>query len=187
VQQLRREWLEYIPHIDVNRLIFLDETGINIGMTRLYGRAPKGERIIEYVPDVRFKRLSVVSTLRVNGDTIPHVYSGTMNGNLFTQYIAVCVVPTLNPFDILIMDCLSSHKMKIISELVEAVGANVVYLPPYSPDFNPVEPLWSEIKADLKKLKARSTEDLCDAISFSFYSVQTQHFANYFKKCFCGL
>ena len=184
VQQLRREWLEYITHIDANRLVFLDETGINIAMTRLYGRAPKGERIIEYVPDVRYKRLSVVSTLRVTGDTVPFVYSGTMNGNLFMQYIALCVVPTLKPYDILVMDCLSSHKMKIISEMVEAVGANVVYLPPYSPDFNPVELLWAEIKADLRKLKARSVVDLCDALNFAFFSIQTEHVKCYFKKCF---
>ena len=80
-------------------------------------------------------------------------------------------MPSLKPYDILIMDCSSAHKMKIISEMVESVGANVLYLPPYSPDLNPIETVFSQVKADLKNLKARSVVDLCDAISFAFYSV----------------
>jgi len=175
----------YIPYIDTNRLVYLDEMSVNIGMTRLYGRSPKGARIVEYVPDVRYKRVSVISTIRVTGETIPFAYAGTLNGNLFMQYIWECVVPTLNPYDILIMDCLTSHKMKIISEMVESVGANVLYLPPYSPDLNPIETVFSQVKADLKKLKARSVLDLCDALAFAFYSISPQHAVNHFKNCFC--
>ena len=99
-------------------MVYLDETGVSIGMTRLYGRAPKGERIYEYIPDVRYSCLSVISTIRVDGTTNPLVYSGTLNGNLFMQYIWEFVVPTLKPYDILIMDRLSSHMMKIISEMI---------------------------------------------------------------------
>ena len=113
---------------------YLDETSINLAMTRLYGRAFGGARIVDYVPDVRFERYSLLSTIAVNGDMIPLVYSGTLNGDLFKLFIAHFVVPKLKPRDILIMDCLSVHKVKGISEMVEAVGANVVYLPPYSPD-----------------------------------------------------
>jgi transposase len=185
VQWLRGEWLGYIPYIDVSRLVYLDEMSVNIGMTRLYGRSLKGERIVEYVPDVRYKRVSVISTIRVSGKTNPFAYSGTLNGNLFMQYIWECVVPTLKPYDILIMDCLSSHKIKIISDMVESQGANVLYLPPYSPDLNPIETVFSQVKSDLKKLKARSVVDLCDAITFAFYSITPQQAANHFRNCFC--
>lgn len=156
-------------------------------MTRLYGRALKGVRVVEYTPDVRFKRLSVLSTIKLNAETNPFVYSGTLNGALFMQYIWECVIPTLKPYDILIMDCLSSHKMKIISEMVEAVGANVVYLPPYSPDLNPIETIWSETKADLRKLKARSVEAICDALTYAFDAVTPKHTANHFANCHCSI
>ena len=177
----------YIPYIDVNRLVYLDEMSVNIGMTRLYGRSPKGERIVEYIPDVRYKRISVISTIRVSGETNPFAYSGTLNGNLFMQYIWECVVPTLKPYDILVMDCLSTHNMKIISEMVESVGANVLYLPQYSPDFNPIETVFSQVKSELKKLKARSVVELCDALTLAFNSITPEQATNHFRNCFCGL
>ena len=187
VQWLRGEWIEYIKYIDVKRLVFLDETSVNIGMTRLYGRAPKGERIFEYVPDVRFKRVSVISTIRVTGETNPFAYTGTLNGNLFMQYIWECVIPNLKPFDILIMDCLSSHKMKIISEIVELACANVLYLPPYSPDLNPIETVFSQIKSDLRKQKPRSVEPICDSLTYAFCSVTPEQAQNHFRNSFCEL
>jgi transposase len=149
-------------------------------MTRLYGRAPRGERIYEYVPFVRYKRVSALSTIRVNGKTNPFVYSGTLNGFLFVQYIWECVIPTLKPFDILIMDCLSAHKMKIISDMVESVGANVVYLPPYSPDFNPIETVFSQIKSELRNQKPRSVEAICDSLTYAFCSITPEQTKNHF-------
>lgn len=156
-------------------------------MTRLYGRAPKGERVVEYVPDVRFKRLSILSTFTADGETNPFVYSGTLNGILFLQYIAECIVPILKPFDILIMDCLSVHKVKGVTEMVEGVGANVVYLPQYSPDLNPIETLWSEIKSDLRKHKARTIEAMSDVLTYAFNSITSEHAKNHFSNCFCSL
>jgi len=187
VQWLRGEWVEYIKYIDVSRLVYLDEMSVNIGMTRLYGRSPKGERIVEYVPDVRYKRISVISTIRVSGETNPFAYSGTLNGNLFMQYIWEGVVPTLRPYDILIMDCLSSHKMKIISEMVESVDANVLYLPQYSPDFNPIETVFSQIKSDLRKQKPRSVDAICDSLSYAFYSITPQETENHFTNAILNI
>jgi len=187
VQWLRGEWVEYIKYIDMDRLVYLDEFSVNIGMTRLYGRSPRGERIVEYVPDVRYSRVSVISTIRVSGETNPVAFSGTLNGKLFMQYIWECVVPNLKPYDILIMDCLSSHKMKIISEIVESVGANVLYLPPYSPDFNAIETVISQIKADLRRDKPRSVEAICDAITFAFYSVTPQDAQNHFRNAILNI
>jgi len=180
VQWLRGEWVEYIKYIDVSRLVYLDEMSVNIGMTRLYGRSPRGERIFEYVPDVRYSRVSVISTIRVSGETNPFAYSGTLNGFMFIQYIWECVVPTLKPYDILIMDRLSAHKMKIISEMVESVGANVLYLPQYSPDFNAIETVISQIKSDLRHQKPRSVEAICDSLTYAFYSITPEQAQNHF-------
>jgi transposase len=171
----------------VNRLVFLDETSVNIGMTRLYGRSPRGERIVEYVPYVKYKRVSILSTIRVNGESNPFVYSGTLNGNLFMQYIWECVVPKLKPYDILVMDCLSSHKMKIISEMVESVGANVLYLPPYSPDFNPIETIFSQIKSDFREHKPRGVDSICDVVTYAFYSITPEQAQNHFRNAFCNV
>ena len=171
----------------MSRLHYLDETSVNLAMTRLYGRAFGGERIIDYVPDVRFERYSLLSTIAANGDMIPIVYSGTLNGEMFRQYIAHFVVPKLKPRDILVMDCLSVHKVKGIPELVESVGANVVYLPQYSPDLNPIETVWSELKSVLKKLKARTFDAICDAINIAIDLITPQHALNHFRNCFCGL
>ena len=187
MQILRREWIEYIPYIDISRLYYLDETSINLAMTRLYGRALGGERVVDYVPDVRFERYSLLSTIAANGDMIPLVYSGTLNGDLFKIFISRFVVPKLKPLDILIMDCLSVHKVKGISEMVEAVGANVVYLPQYSPDLNPIEMVWPEIKADLRALKARTLDDICDGIDIATDAVTPEHALNHFRNCYCSL
>jgi len=187
VQWLRGEWVEYIKHTDVSRLVYLDEFSVNIGMTRLYGRSPKGVRIVEYVPDVRYKRVSVISTIRVDGTTNPVAFKGTLNGFMFMQYIWEYVVPNLKPYDILIMDCLSSHKMKLISEMVESIGANVVYLPCYSPDFNAIETVISQIKSDLREQKPRSVEAICDSLTYAFYSVTPQQAENHFTNAILNI
>ena len=179
--------MEYIKYIDVSRLVYLDEFSVNIGMTRLYGRSPRGERIFEYVPDVRYKRVSVISIIRVSGETNPVAFSGTLNGNLFMQYIWEYVVPTLKPYDILIMDRLSSHKMKIIAEMVESVGANVLYLPPYSPDFNAIETVISQIKSDLRNQKPRSVDAICDSLTFAFYSITPEQAQNHFTNAILNI
>jgi transposase len=150
-------------------------------MTRLYGRSPKGERIYEYIPDIRYKRVSVISTIRVSGETNPVAYKGTLNGFMFAQYIWEYVVPNLKPYDILVMDRLSSHMMDIISEMVDAVGANVIYLPPYSPDFNPIETVFSQVKSDLRHDKPRSVEAICDSLAYAFYSITPQQAENHFR------
>jgi len=145
-------------------LVFLDESSINIGMTRLYGRAFGEERVIDYVPDVRFDRLSILSSMRLDGTLVPLTYKGTLNGSLFLAYIKECLAPTLNDGDIVIMDNASPHKVKGVVEAIEERGAYVLWLPTYSPDLNPVEQLWSKLKAHLRKAKARSLDALYIAL-----------------------
>lgn len=156
-------------------------------MTRLYGRAFGGERVVEYVPDVRFERYSLLSTINIKAEMIPLVYRGTLNGALFEKYIVEFVVPKLKPRDILIMDCLSVHKVAGIAKAVESVGANVVYLPPYSPDLNPIETVISEIKSHLRKIKARTFDEICDGVNIAIDSVTPEHAENHFLNCYCSL
>ena len=151
--------------MDVNKLIFLDESGINTGMTRLYGRSSDGERVIDYIPDVRFERTSILSSIRANGEMVPLVFEGALNGELFKEYVSQCLAPTLHKGDIVIMDNLSSHKVRGVIDPIIAAGASVVYLPPYSPDLNPIEMMWSKMKAYLRKVKARTKESLEAAVA----------------------
>jgi transposase len=150
-------------------------------MTRLYGRAPKNERIYEYVPDVRFKRTSVISTIRLNGESVPFMFKGTLDGDLFIGYIEQYLAPTLDETDILVLDSCSAHK-KYELDAVHEKGASVWFLPRYSPDFNPCENAWSKSKSTLRKEKARNEIDLVkamgDALLFS-----SDDLYGWFKHC----
>ena len=144
---------------------------MDTGMTRLYGRAVRHKRVREGMPDTRFHRTTILSSVRLDGTTVPMVFEGALNGDMFRVYINQMLVPSLKPGDIVVMDNLSSHKVKGISEATLAAGASILYLPPYSPDLNPIELMWSKIKAILRKLKVRSKELLDAAIVCAFDSV----------------
>lgn len=169
--------------MEIDKLVFLDESGTNTGMTRLYGRSPSDERVVDYTPDVRFERTSILSSVRINGDMVPLVYDGALNGELFKAYLIQCLVPTLREGDIVIMDNLTSHKVAGIVDPIIAVGAKVAYLPPYSPDFNPIEMMWSKIKAYLRKVKARSKESLEVAIAEALDCVSVSDILAWFAEC----
>jgi len=168
--------------MDTSKLVFLDESSVNTGMTRLYGRGRHGVRVVDYTPDVRFERISVLSSVRLNGELAPLVFEGSLNGELFKEYVSECLVPTLQEGDIVIMDNLTSHKVKGIADLIQAAGAEVVYLPPYSPDLNPIEMMWSKIKAHLRKTKARTKESLDAAIGKALDLVSKADIAGWFAK-----
>jgi transposase len=168
--------------MDINSLVFLDESGINTGMSRLYGRGLSDERVVDYTPDVRFERTSILSSIRANGDMVPLIFEGALNGELFKEYIAKCLAPTLRKGDIVIMDNLTSHKVKGVLDPILAVGAIVVYLPPYSPDLNPIEMMWSKIKAYLRRVKARTGELLEAAIVEALDCVTTSDILAWFAK-----
>jgi len=168
--------------MDVYKLIFLDECSVNTGMTRLYARGMSNERIVDYVPDVRFERTSLLSSVRLNGDAVPLVFEGSLNGDLFKAYISKCLAPTLHQGDIVIMDNLTSHKVKGVAELISATGASVLYLPPYSPDFNPIEMMWSKIKAYLRKVRASTSASLDAAIAHAFSLISPSDILGWFAK-----
>jgi transposase len=182
VKAKRNEWKESQSEMDIDKLVFLDESGINTGMTRLYGRSTSKERIIDYVPDVRFERTTILSSIRINGDMVPLLFEGALNGDLFKAYISQCLAPNLHKGDIVIMDNLTSHKVKGVVAPIIAAGASVIYLPPYSPDLNPIEMMWSKMKAYLRKIKARTKESLEAAIAEALGHVTTSDILGWFAK-----
>ena len=176
----RKDWKENQAEMDVSRLVFLDEAGVNLGMTRLYGWGEKSARVDDYVPDVRFERTSIVATLRLSGINAPICYRGTMNGEFFRAYIAQALAPTLRPGDIVVMDNLSSHKVDGALNPIYARGARVLFLPPYSPDLNPIELAWSKIKSILRRQKARTHEDLRTALCAAMEAVTAADIRHWF-------
>ncbi len=164
VAKARAERKENQPALDVTKLVFLDETGASTNMTRMCGRAPKGERCVASVPLGHWKTTNFTVALRVNEVTAPMVLDGPMDGDAFLVYVRDFLCPTLKPGDIVIADNLGSHKVAGVREAIAAKGAELRYLPPYSPDPNPIEKMFLKLKALLKKAAKRSITELWDEI-----------------------
>ena len=160
---------------------FLDESSVNAGMTRLYGRAPTNERINDYVPDVRFERTSIISTLSLNGAEAPMMFKGTLNGDFFAGYVEHVLAPTLLPGEIVVMDNYSPHKGSDALEPIYEKGATVCFLPEYSPDLNPIELMWSKVKAILRKLKPRTAEELVNAVGQALNLITYEDIVGWFE------
>jgi len=142
--------------IDPERLVFIDETGANTKMTRRYGRARRGQRVVGKVPHGHWMTTTFVAALRHDGLTTPLVVDGPMNGDVFLAYVCQQLVPTLRPGDVVIMDNLAAHKKAGVREAIESCGASLVYLPPYSPDFNPIELVFAKLKRLLRSAGERN-------------------------------
>ena len=150
-------------------------------MARLRGRAPRGERLVGKVPHGHWKTTTFVAGLRASALTAPCVIDGPMNGNAFLAYIEQILAPSLKPDDIVVMDNLSAHKVPGIRQAIEATGARLLYLPPYSPDFNPIEQLFAKLKALLRKAAERSVDDLWNRIAALLGAFTPNECANYFR------
>jgi transposase len=181
VAAARRAWVENQSKLDPGRLVFIDETGTSTNMARLRGRAPRGERLVGKVPHGHWKTTTFVAALRTNALTAPCVIDGPMNGDAFLAYVEQVLVPTLKPGDVVVMDNLSSHKLPAIREAIEVAGARLLYLPPYSPDFNPIEQLFAKLKAALRKAAERSVESLWNRIAILLKIFPPDECANYFR------
>lgn len=181
MQEKRKEWEQNQESFDVSKLKFLDESSINCGMTRIYGRAPTNERVNDYVPDVRFERTSIIATLGLDGLSAPLMFKGTLDGNFFGGYVEQVLAPALSFGDILILDNCSAHKVIGLLDPLYEKGVNVVFLPPYSPDLNPIELMWSKVKAILRKLKARTFDELVDAMRIALDSVEYSDIVGWFE------
>lgn len=183
VKVRRNDWREKTVHMDLRRLVFLDESGAKTNMTRLYGRSFDGQRVADATPHGHWCTTTMLSSIRLDGSTAAMVVEGPADAAVFRAYVEHVLVPSLRPGDILVMDNLAPHKNPAVAEAIEAAGAEVWLLPPYSPDFNPIEKMWSKIKAFLRKIKARTKDALMDAIAAALRTIAPDDALNWFVSC----
>ena len=164
----------------VEKLVFIDETGAATNMTRSYGRAPKGCRCVDSAPLGDWQTTTFVAALRHHQLTAPMVIDGPMDGELFLAWVEQFLCSTLQPGDIVILDNLSSHKVEGVQQAIGAVGATVLYLPPYSSDLNPIEKLFAKLKTLLRKAAKRATDELWKEIGKLLDTITADECANYF-------
>lgn len=169
VAQARQDWAREQSGLDLHHLVFLDETWAGTNMTPTRGRAPVGSRCIGYAPYGHWKTTTLVCALRCDGLAAPWVIDGPINGEIFRVWVQRVLVPTLKPGDIVVLDNLSAHKVAGIAEAIQAAGAQVRYLPPYSPDYNPIEQVFSKLKTLLRRAARRVIEELWVTIGDLLY------------------
>ena len=175
----RRAWRAGQPDLDPARLVFIDETGASTKMARRCGRSLRGTRCLASIPHGHWKTTTFVGALRSHGLTAPMVLDGPMDGPAFLAYVEQVLVPTLQPGEIVVMDNLPAHKPDRVREAIEQAGAELRYLPPYSPDLNPIEMAISKFKALLKKSAARTVQDLWTAIAEAIPQLTPEDCRNY--------
>jgi transposase len=181
VARARRRWIRRQGFLDTTALVFLDETAVSTNMVRLCGRCPRGERLIGRVPQGNWQTITLVAGLRHSGMVAPLVIDGPMDGPTFVAYVDQCLAPTLARGEIVILDNLTCHKVSGVKEAIEAVGAKVMYLPQYSPDLNPIEEVFSKIKALLRKAAERTVPRLHRRIAELLDQVSAQECSNFFE------
>ncbi len=172
-----------VAELDVERFKFLDESSVNTSLTRLYGRAAPDQRLVDSTPHPSGPQTTTLAVIGWTGITAPLVLAGAVNGTVFYGYIQHCVVPTLQPGDILFMDNLSAHKVAGLDELIRSCGAHLIYLPPYSPDLNPIELAWSKVKTILRRLKTRTFPDLIETLKQALLAITPQEIHAWFAHC----
>jgi len=168
-------------------LVFLDESGASTQMTRNYGRAARGQRVREATPSSHWRTLTMLAALTREGLQAPMTIESSTDGDVFLAYLEQVLCPRLRPGQVVIMDNLAAHKVAGVREHIEATGAHLVYLPPYSPDFNPIEQAWSKIKQSLRSAKARTAEALETAIAEALTKITSGNASAWFSHCGYGL
>ncbi|HUB68273.1 MAG TPA: IS630 family transposase [Candidatus Methylacidiphilales bacterium] len=181
VKAARIAWREKQPQWDPRRLVFIDETGLNTKMARLYGRAPVGQRCLATVPHGHWQSSTFLAALRLDAITAPFLIEGALDGEVFTAYLQEALGPELRQGDLVILDNLSTHKMARVGELIAGWGAQVHYLPAYSPDLNPIEEAFAKLKAHLRQAAARTLEELQSAVAQALQSFRPEHCRGFFR------
>jgi len=180
VAERRAGWHEQLAAESVAALVFVDESGANTKMTRLRGRALGGQRLLARIPHGHYQTTTLVAGLRLEGPCAPWLFGGAMNGEMFLAWVQQGLAPTRRLGDVVILDNLATHKIRGVREALEAVGARLLYLPPYSPDFNPIEPMWSKIKQILRSHAPRTEEALLQAAKTAFNAISTADCQGFF-------
>ena len=167
----RARWHEQLAAEPLTSLVFVDESGANTQMTRWRGRALGGQRLVARIPHGHYQTSTLISGIRLEGPCAPWLFEGPMNGEMFLAWGEQGLAPTLRAGDLVILDNLATHKIRGVREAIQAAGARLLYLPPYSPDFNPIEPMWSKIKQILRSHDPRTGADLLLAAKTAFQSI----------------
>lgn len=157
--------------MSADRLVFVDESGANTQMTRRYGRSPIGQRLACPVPHGHYQTTTMIAAVRLKGPRAPWLFGGAMDGEQFLAWVRQGLVLCLQPDDVVVMDNLATHKVAGVRQAIEGAGARLEYLPPYSPDFNPIEPMWSKVKQGLKSQEPRNERQLHKAAGAAFAAV----------------
>jgi transposase len=186
VKEQRDGWMELLVEAcggDFGRVLFIDETGAVTNLVRSYGRSLKGSRCIAYAPNGHWKTMTAVAAIRLSGMAAAATMACPMDGVLFQTYLREALAPMLAAGDVVVMDNLASHKHAHVRELIESAGAKLLYLPPYSPDFNPIEMIWSKVKRLLRSAAARTINALHEAFGTAMAAVTPDDIAGCFRHC----
>lgn len=183
MQQKRAEFLEEVKDIDPEQLVFIDEAAATTAMTRLRGRAAAGERVVDSVPHGHWCVTTMVGAIDLAGVRAGLMFEGATDTPAFATFVDEVLAPRLKPGNVVVMDNLSSHKAACIREAIERTGARVLFLPPYSPDFNPIEKMWSKVKSLLRTAAQRTKDSLWDAIGQAFRQVTASDCHGFFASC----
>ena len=179
----RELWHADLKDVPVERLVFIDESGAKTNMTRTRGRAPRGMRVIDQVPAGHWATTTMISAIRTSGPFAAALVRGATDTDVFLAYVEHALVPELKPGDVVILDNLQPHKAARVRELVQGAGARLLYLPPYSPDFNPIENMWSKVKQHLRSAAARTFEALREAVWSALDRVTPSDCVGFFRHC----
>ena len=183
----RQAWRQKLAGVDLRRFVFLDETGAKTNMTRAFARTRRGQRAIYYVPQGHWHTTTLVAGITLQSPMAPMVLDGPMDALAFEAYVAQVLIPALPAHAIVVMDNLSPHKAAAVPRLLHEAGAELWYLPPYSPDFNPIEEMWSKVKEALRRAEARTQQELYDAIATALAHITPNDTHGFFNHSVVGI
>lgn len=179
----RRHWQTWQPLRDVRQYIFLDECGVTTDLLRRYGRSRRGDRLHDHTPCSHWQAHTVIAALRLDGLGAPAVFDGPIDTATFRAYVEQVLVPTLKPGDVVVLDNLAAHKQPEVRVAIEQVGAFLRFLPPYSPDFNPIELAFAKLKAFLRAARPRTFDHVCELMAAALGLFMPDECANYVRHC----
>ena len=179
----RRQWREWLPLHDAGQFIFVDESGVTTDLLRRYARSPRGTRASDHTPCSHWQTHTIVAALRPTEFTATAVFNGPIEGDTFQAYVEQVLVPTLQPGDVVVLDNLAVHKQPAVRAAIEQAGAFLRFLPPYSPDFNPIEQAFAKLKGYLRAARPRTFERVCDLMRDALALFLPDECANYVRHC----
>lgn len=179
----RRQWYEWLPLHDASHYVFLDECGVTTDLLRRYGRSPRGARLHDHTPCSHWQTHTVIAALRAEGLRAPAVFDGPIDSASFLAYVEQVLVPALRPGDVVVLDNLAIHKQPDVRTAIEAVGAQLRFLPPYSPDFNPIEQAFAKLKAFLRAARPRTFDHVTALVAAALELFTLAECRNYVRHC----